>query len=66
MEDSGSCLRDATQAKNGRQAIRCARPMPHQRVTAGASSDRVKHDGDDDHIVGVAQHRNEIGYKVDR
>src|SRR3954467_3375649 len=48
------------------EAVVAARPMRAHGVETGVAHHAAQHDGDDDGVVGVAQHRNEVGNGVDR
>src|SRR3990170_7343763 len=48
------------------ESLRRAGPVPADRVGAGTPDDRTQHRGDDDDVVGVADHRDEVGNQVER
>ena len=62
---SGSTLY-ASQLLDDGQPGRAARPVPTQGLDASTPDDRPQHHSHDDGIVGVADHRHEVGDKIDR
>jgi hypothetical protein len=55
----------ATQPQDSGEPVLGSRPMTSDRFQPGAAHDRAKDRRHDDGVVGVAQHRDEVGYQND-
>jgi hypothetical protein len=64
--DLRASARDSAQAAEGIEPVVGSGPMVSNDVGPGAADGAAKHAADDDGVVGVAAHGDQVGHQVDR